>query len=81
MHDAGPEAEAVSNAQWRGMQALAALCLAHGASSCLAPSCSPGPTQHRLLSAQLRWITATDTAEASAALHAPLLITDAAHSA
>lgn len=66
----GSEAEAVSNAQWRGMQAMAALCLAHGTGS--PPFCAP-TDPHSLLSAQLLWLTATDTLEASAVpFHAPL---------
>lgn len=75
---AASDAEAISNAQWRGMQALAVVCLGLGTGSdrMSRPSAGRNPS---LLSAQLRWLTATDTQEASTVLYAQQAHTVAHH--
>lgn len=64
---AGSGAEAISAAQWRGMQALAV-------SSRIVDACfsrtSLAGNMHSQLLAQLRWLTATDTEEASTIFYA-----------
>ncbi len=49
--------EAVSNAHWRGMQSLAALCLPCGAGSCNLQGIPP------VMAPQLRWLLAVETSQ------------------
>ena len=51
--------EVIGNAHWRSMQALASLCLAYGTGK----ASLEGFSCHDLLAVQLRWLTATDTAQ------------------
>lgn len=67
VHGAGSDAEAISAAHWRGMQALAVSSRIVDAYFCCT---SLSARMHSQLLARLRWLTASDTEEASTTCHA-----------